>query len=222
MAQFCCGSGDCSAAGVSKKMIRGLNYARAGSLIGSGFRDASGATIEPIEVGEPPEWKSSWKNGRRAIGRRDDCNYTPDGDIFTTNGPTQIIMTGVDGGTAGSEVKITQERSVSRSTTFEAGVGFEVFSASVSITFEETLTDGEEKTFTIPAGQVGKLGFTPIWKCTKGSIIVPNAVTGRANFSFFDQAPLIAAMAPQPAKLAPGIERPAKLQAHMPSSQSHK
>ena len=26
LTQFCCGSGDCGAAGVSKKMIRGLNY----------------------------------------------------------------------------------------------------------------------------------------------------------------------------------------------------
>lgn len=99
---------------------------------------------------------------------RRDCDYTPDGDIYTRPGALQIVLTGVDGGTGGSEVKITQERSVSRSSTFEAGVGFEVFSASVSITFEETITNSQEKTFTIPAGQSGKLGFTPTLKCTKG------------------------------------------------------
>ena len=172
MAQFCCGSGDCSAAGVSAKMIRGLNYARGGTLSGAGFRDANGTEIKPKEVGYPPEWKKSWKNERRAIGRRDDCNYIPDGEVYTTNGATQVVLTGVDGGTGGAEVKITQERSVSRSSTFEAGIGFEVFSASVSVTFEETLTDGQEKTFTIPPGQVGKLGFTPILKCTKGEMIL--------------------------------------------------
>lgn len=181
MAQFCCGSGDCTAAGVSKKMIRGLNYARGATVAGVGFRDADGNNIEPIEVGVPPELRGGWENERRAIGRRDDCNYIPDGEVFTTNGATEIVLTGVDGGTGGSEVKITQERSVSRSSTFEAGIGFEVFSASVSITFEETLTDGQEKTFTIPAGQTGKLGFTPILKCTKGSMTLPKAKKNPSN-----------------------------------------
>lgn len=171
MTQFCCGSGECGAAGVSKKMIRGLNYARGASLVGVGFRNADGVEIKPIEVGEPPEWQNTRSKDRRALAPSDDCKYIPDGEVYTTNGALQIVLTGVDGGTGGSEVKITQERSVSQSTTFEAGVNFEVFSASVSVTFEETITDGEEKTFAIPAGQVGKLGFTPILKCTKGSLM---------------------------------------------------
>lgn len=186
MAQFCCGNGDCTAAGVNAKMVRGLNYARGATLTGVGFHDADGKQIEPLEVGVPPEMRASWKNDRRAIGRRDDCKYIPDGEVYTTNGATQIVLTGVDGGSGGSEVKITQERSVSRSSTFQAGIGFEVFSASVSVTFEETLTDGQEKTFTIPAGQTGKLGFTPILKCTKGSMILsqnkpPMPVTSFTN-----------------------------------------
>ena len=176
MAQFCCGSGDCSAAGVGKKMIRGMNYPRGGTLLGAGFRDANGKPIEPIQVGEPPEWKNPPQKERRDLARRDDCTYTPDGDLFTTNAPTQIVLTGVDGGTGGAEVKITQERSVSRSTTIEAGINWEIISASVSVTFEESITNGQEKTFTVPAGQAGKLGFTPIWKCTKGwSISVQHA-----------------------------------------------
>ena len=168
MTEFCCRTGDCGAAGVEKKLLRRLNYAR-DSLVGNGHMSANGVTVEPIAVGLPPEWRTSSKKEPRTLARRDDCDYTPDGDVYTKPGALEIVLMGVDGGTGGSEVKITHERSVSRSMTFEAGVGFEVFSASVSITFEESITDGEEKSFTIPAGQVGKLGFTPTLKCTKGS-----------------------------------------------------
>lgn len=74
----------------------------------------------------------------------------------------------VDGGGTGREVTITKERSVSWTTTFSAGINMEVISATTQITFEENLVDKKEKQWTVPASQVGKLGFTPTLKCTKG------------------------------------------------------
>ena len=164
LVQFCCGTGDCGAAGVSKKMNRGMNYPRGASLSGAKLRDADGAIIEPIEVGSPP----NWGNGRRALHRRD-CSYEAQGDLFTKPGALEVVLTNVDGGVAGSEVTITQERTVSRSTTIQAGVNvFDIVSASVSYTFEESLSDSKAKAFNIAAGQTGKLGFTPTLKCSHG------------------------------------------------------
>ena len=203
------------AASVEKKMIRGISFARRDVLTGIAVLNADGSVVAPVEIGEPPEWKNN------QLLPRQDCTYTPDGDIFTKPGALQIVLTNVDGGVGGSEVTITKERSVSRSTTFEAGLDWKAISASVSVTFEESITNGNEKKFNVPAGQSGKLGFTPTLKCTKGSS--PSSITslrGHADYLIVAQARWTAEMVSKPANLAPDITRPMKLQAHMPSSQS--
>ncbi|KAL8649402.1 MAG: hypothetical protein Q9210_004419 [Variospora velana] len=103
----------------------------------------------------------------------DNCvDYVPDGEVYTRPADApQIIMTAVDGGTAGADVEITKERSVSQSISFSAGINIEIISVSTEITFEESITNGQSKKLPIPAGQVGKLAFTPILKCTKGALM---------------------------------------------------
>ena len=63
---------------------------------------------------------------------------------------------------------ISTAREVSQSTTFSAGFNFEFFSAEAGVTNEQSITDTKSKTLNVPAGQAGKLGFTPTLKCTSG------------------------------------------------------
>ncbi len=182
MIQHCCGSSECEDAGAGAKMIRGIDYKRSG-LNGRSvtITDKNGNVIEPKQEGYPPQRKrsalpSSAAKANKLISRGDnddDCkDYVPDGEVYTRPADvTQIVATGVNGGTTGSEVEITEERSVSQSVTFSAGINIEIISASTEISFEETLTNGKAKKWTIPAGQSGKVGFTPNLKCTKGALM---------------------------------------------------
>lgn len=51
MVQFCCGSGDCDAAGAKK--IRGIDYKRTASSTGVLIKDKNGTIIAPVEVRKP-------------------------------------------------------------------------------------------------------------------------------------------------------------------------
>ena len=175
MTQFCCGSGDCGQAGVGTKKIRGMDFRRDSVITGGLLRDTDGNYLTPVEIGNPIVPRALTDN-REALSRRgkEKCKYSPNGDLYTRPGwDVEILLTSVEGGTGGAEVTISQERTVGWSTTFEAGLDVEIFSASVSVTFEESITDSKEKKFTIPAGQAGKLGFTPTLKCTQGSFSFP-------------------------------------------------
>ncbi|KAL8787750.1 MAG: hypothetical protein Q9213_002070 [Squamulea squamosa] len=172
MIQHCCGSNNCEDAGAGAKMIRGMDYKRGLSGRSVDIRDKDGNVIQPEEEGFPPLGKPS-KLARRKDNDDDGCkDYVPDGEVYTRPADaTQIVATGVSGGTTGSEVEISEERSVSQSITFSAGINIEIISASTEMTFEETITNGKTKKWTVPAGQTGKVGFTPNLKCTKGALM---------------------------------------------------
>ncbi|KAI4169305.1 MAG: hypothetical protein LQ343_005803 [Gyalolechia ehrenbergii] len=177
MIQHCCGSGDCEAAGAGAKMVRGMDYKRGLSTRSIEIKDKDGNIIEPSQVGEPPQKKALAPSDPPTIFRRDDLHhkdckeYVPDGEVYTRPADApQIVATGVDGGTTGSEVTISHSREVSQSISFTAGVNIEIISAETTMTFEESITDTKEKKWTIPAGQSGKVGFTPNLKCSKGSL----------------------------------------------------
>ncbi|KAI4091886.1 MAG: hypothetical protein LQ344_003843 [Seirophora lacunosa] len=177
MVQHCCGSGECETAGAGAKMIRGIDYKKRGlSPRGVTIAGKDGKIIPPKEEGYPPQRKRSLppaKLSRRAKDDDDDCkDYVPDGEVYTRPADaTQIVATGIDGGTTGAEVEITEERTVTQSVTFSAGINIEIISASTEMTFEESITNGKSKKWTIPAGQSGKVGFTPNLKCTKGALM---------------------------------------------------
>lgn len=65
---------------------------------------------------------------------------------------------------------MSQAREVSQSTTFSAGINFEIFSTSTELTFEESITDTKEEKWTLPAGHSGRVAYTPTLKCTKGKL----------------------------------------------------
>ncbi|KAL8979146.1 MAG: hypothetical protein Q9177_006219 [Variospora cf. flavescens] len=176
MVQHCCGSRNCESAGAGSKMIRGMNY-KARGLAGRGVEilGKDGNVIPPKEQGYPLQSKRSLPPALSKRSEEDDksCKkYVPDGEIYTrpADGP-QIVMTGVDGGTEGAEVEISEERTVTKSVTFSAGINIEIIEASTEMTFEESITNSKSKKLAIPAGQVGKLAFTPNLKCTEGALM---------------------------------------------------
>jgi hypothetical protein len=71
-----------------------------------------------------------------------------------------------------SEVTITNEHSVSRTTTFGASVSdpFGIVSASVEFSTEETATQSYSYTFRPKEGQCGHVSFTPFYNCISGTI----------------------------------------------------
>ncbi|KAL8720653.1 MAG: hypothetical protein Q9225_002523 [Loekoesia sp. 1 TL-2023] len=188
MIQHCCGSGDCEAAGAGAKMIRGMDFRRGISARGVEITDKDGKIIQPKQTGEPPQKKALARSDPPALFRRDDyhhkdCHeYVPDGEVYTRPADApQIVATGVDGGTTGSDITISHSREVSQSVSFTAGVNIEIISAETTMTFEESITDTKEKKWTIPAGQAGKVGFTPNLKCSKGSMTCKDGTsTGEA------------------------------------------
>ncbi|KAL8960932.1 MAG: hypothetical protein Q9193_002448, partial [Seirophora villosa] len=163
MVQHCCGSGTCEEAGAGAKMIRGMDYKKRGlSSRGVTIAGKDGKIIPPKQVGYPPQRKRSLPAPPAKLSRRDDYDddcedYVPDGEVYTRPADaTQIVATGIDGGTTGAEVEITEERTVTQSVTFSAGINIEIISASTEMTFEESITNGKSKKWTIPAGQSGK------------------------------------------------------------------
>jgi len=71
-----------------------------------------------------------------------------------------------------SKVTITNENSVSRTTTFGASVSdpFGIVSASVEFSTEETATQSYSYEFTPKEGQCGHVSFTPFFICVGGTI----------------------------------------------------
>lgn len=197
MVQHCCGISNCIDAGTSApdstKMIRGLEHRRNLESGTTDVKKRDGQIIQSVRFGFIARKQTPQRsNSLKAIARRGDdksCKtYVPDGEIYTRPADApQILFTvrmplrkhplklssliclqGADGSTTGSEITITEERSVSQSTTFSAGINIEVISASTEISFEETITNGKERKWTVPANQLGVVGFTPTLKCTKG------------------------------------------------------
>ncbi|KAL9011604.1 MAG: hypothetical protein Q9173_003565 [Seirophora scorigena] len=180
--QHCCGD-SCEEAGVGAKMIRGMDYKKRGlSSRGVTIVGEDGKIIPPKEEGYPPQRKRSLpppppaklfpRKGSDTKSSDDvKCDDDYKGEYYTRpDNVVQIVATGMDGGTTGAEVEITEERTVTESITMSAGFDLEIISASMEMTFEKSITNGKAKTWTIPAGQSGKVGFTPTLRCTRGEM----------------------------------------------------
>ncbi|KAL8811846.1 MAG: hypothetical protein Q9223_007442 [Gallowayella weberi] len=177
MIQHCCGSKDCQAATGSAKMIRSIESRRSLGARAVEIKGKDGKIIEPVQTGYAPQKKRSIAVDtapKTLVRRKDDSSckkYVPDGEVYTRPADRpQLVSSGGDGGNEGMEISISHERSVSQSVTFSAGINIEIISASTEMTFEETITDTKEKKWTVPAGQTGKVAFTPTLKCTSGTL----------------------------------------------------
>lgn len=86
-----------------------------------------------------------------------------------------------DGGTEGTEITISKSRTVEQSVTFSAGINLEVLQASTELSFSESLTDEKQRTWTVPPGQTGKVGFTPNLRCTRGHFTCKDGVVSEGE-----------------------------------------
>jgi hypothetical protein len=196
MVQFCCGSGDCSAAGASKLRRSArfggpygwgerLDTAAAGSgMYSIVLRDANGTEIKPAQVGPPPGGPSTHRSplpqiatlptvvSARSLQPRSSCSensWTADEGYSEYTRPadnTQIVKTSV-AGPADQQISVTR----SQSFTTSMNLGFaDILSLGVSFEMTESYGDSESSTFHVPDGQSGDVGFTAYLVCTRGEL----------------------------------------------------
>ncbi|THY95088.1 hypothetical protein D6C92_04571 [Aureobasidium pullulans] len=168
MVQFCCGQGDCAAAGVSappgdkRDLVYRVPSAEAGGLSAAMLMYQNGTIIPPAKAGPMP--------ASSRLDRRDDCSYTADGQAYTRPADNTQLVT-KKSLTGPADVEISTSRTQEWSTSISAGVNIlEIVSSSVSFEFSESVTDSTSFTFPIPSGQTGRVGFTANLRCTKGTI----------------------------------------------------
>ncbi|KAI1331522.1 hypothetical protein F5Y16DRAFT_395402 [Xylariaceae sp. FL0255] len=194
MVQFCCGDGDCSAAGIpgqtkrEEPLTASAKFSRSYDLTqpdlsslsarsGSGARSLKiamdGKEVEPIYVG-PPLATSAADDSSPSVARRGVCNgvWTPQAGLADYTRPADGSEVVSQVYTGPVTVAITKSRTTERSTTIEASLGFEDI-LSLGISFSSSITKGletsEQASYPIPAGETGSVAWTAFWRCTTGS-----------------------------------------------------
>ncbi|KAK4501093.1 hypothetical protein PRZ48_006899 [Zasmidium cellare] len=176
MVQFCCGSGDCTAAGATKRSakFRTSDLTTAGGIISLKLGGPNGTDIEPVQTGLPPELRVESESGKRdsLITRDAACtagSWVPDSGMVEYTEPasnTEIVSQDVTGG---SSVQITTTRSESFSQTLMAGLSFaDIVMIGVSFTLEESESESKAYTFNVPDGESGDVGWTAYLMCSTG------------------------------------------------------
>ncbi|KAL9081316.1 MAG: hypothetical protein Q9157_000171 [Trypethelium eluteriae] len=142
------------------------------------FTSPNGSVIQPVQVGEmpsqPSKRASDLHQSFNGLIKRDSCSkWTADSGMEQYTRPsdnTSIVATGVNGGTGGSSVQITHERSQSWTTSISAGLSFDVFSANMEFSMTQEVSTSKAYTFNVPAGQSGNVGWTATLTCSTGNI----------------------------------------------------
>lgn len=166
MVQLCCGSGDCSAAGVSvpgglkRDLVYRIPSAKAGGLSAAMLMFQNGTIIPPAKAGPLPL--------DTGLLKRADCSYTADGEPYTRPADnTQVVS--VKSATGPADLDVSKSCTQGWSTSISAGVDiFEIVSASAGFEFSKSVTDSSTFSFSVPSGQTGRVGFTANLRCTKG------------------------------------------------------
>ncbi|KAL9092157.1 MAG: hypothetical protein Q9165_004590 [Trypethelium subeluteriae] len=142
------------------------------------FTSPNGSIIQPIQVGEmpskPSKRVSDLHQRSNDLFKRDSCSkWTADSGMQEYTRPSDnvtIVASGVSGGTGGSSVQITHERSQSWTTSISAGLSFDVFSANMEFSMTQEVSTSKAYTFNVPAGQSGNVGWTATLTCSTGNI----------------------------------------------------
>lgn len=191
MVQFCCGTGDCTSAGVEKRSD--------GSFSSMVLRDSENNIIVPHSVGDAsgdkmdvfmedlglnsssvtmsqsssgiPDFKVGYAAEETAKVKRDCSSYTANGAPYTKTGSASYQVSGYICDST-SAVTITNEMSVAHTTTFSASVSdpFGIVSTSVGFKTETEASQSYSYMFTPMSGQCGHMSFTPFFTCTGGTI----------------------------------------------------
>ncbi|KAH8757181.1 hypothetical protein F5883DRAFT_607120 [Diaporthe sp. PMI_573] len=170
MVQFCCGSGDCIAAGVpwGKRQDSTELVGAGNGLQGAFLKFANGTIIPPLENGPSPD----------IVTRQDECDgfkegsYVADGDLYLKTFGTVTVTPSVGPFTQDTEIDVTYDQSISRSTSFDVSLGdpFGIISLSVGVEFQDSESEGFTIKVPVPARQQGVVGFTPVYQCTSGTL----------------------------------------------------
>ncbi|KAK8087336.1 hypothetical protein PG994_002310 [Apiospora phragmitis] len=135
----------------------------------------NGTVIEPLVVGAPRASLAASsglrRKTRRCTGYKDD-SYVADGEIYYKTFETQVASANVPAQSQDRSFQFDHTQSVSRSTTFDTTIGdpWGVISISTGESWEDTTTDTRSVTVAVPAGQSGYVSWTPIYRCTRGTL----------------------------------------------------
>ena len=89
-------------------------------------------------------------------------------DAFGLTGSTSYVLSGYICDVEATYTR-TNSQTVGFSTTLEAGINTEIFSASVSFTFEESSTQSSSYTFSVKPSDCGHYSWTPFFVCETGT-----------------------------------------------------
>lgn len=171
MVQFCCGDGDCKAAGAP-------NTKRSDSRSGGVYlKHANGTIVPPAKVGpmittkeiqSPKQVRGTNnvftrgatcdKNSWVADKGREDYTRPADGGqvVYTSIGSDQMVT-------------ISKERSVSYTESLMAGLNFDdIVNIGVSFSVTEEMSNTKSISFKSQPGQSGDVVFTPDLRCSTG------------------------------------------------------
>lgn len=184
MVQYCCGVTECASLGAPvdsrRAMSIGGHASRANAIAAAsgGGRGLyltfkNGTVIPPKEVGLPP-------NAKRlaSVQQRQECNgyqqgsYKPNGDIYFTTFDTQILTATLGPFAEPYSYELEYSQTVEVRTGFSLSVGdpLGIISASVNVEFATSRTEGVKATIQFAPGVTGRIGFTPVYICTKGTL----------------------------------------------------
>lgn len=182
MVQFCCGTGDCTAAGADAKRSAKFGRRSGGGGGGVYLKHANGTIIKPAYEGPVTSEITSTSKASveaRDLSKRSACtkdSWVPDAGQESYTRPAEgssIVATGVAGP---QDITISTSLTSEYSTTIEADIGFaDIFSMGISTseTFTESITDSTDRLFSVPDGQEGDVGFTALWMCSTGKFQRP-------------------------------------------------
>lgn len=189
MVQFCCGNGDCSAAGIpnlppvkrsissSVKFDRRVleEFASSGGGARSLRFQVNGTEIEPIYIGKPQVTKAQTTPTKALFPRDGACkgDWVADEGKADYTRPADNAQIVSDTYTGPTDVQITKTRTEEYSTTFEANLGFaDILSLGVSFssTFTESESTSEAATYHVDENQTGYVVWNSFLRCSTGQL----------------------------------------------------
>jgi hypothetical protein len=166
-----------------------------GAMISFKLRNANGTIIEPAQISSSRQsfLRDAWSLTLPLLQRRRmrqnrplrhstagvapvwTKSWVPDAGKEDYTKPADHPQRVYDTVSGPSDITITDERSQSWTRTMEMSLGFaDVISLGMSFqeSYSETVTDSQAYAFHVPAGQKGKVGFTPYLECSTGMRIM--------------------------------------------------
>lgn len=131
----------------------------------------NGTLIEPLAVGKS-KTQSDTKVKRDCTNGWENDSYKPNGDWYIATFETQMVTGQVPPDVEDRVITITYDQTVETSTHFDVTIGdpFGVISIGAGFEFSTSTSMGYQVEVSVPANQSGYVGFTPAYKCTRGTI----------------------------------------------------